>query len=76
MTTYSITSSSVHSIRSGDPDFVIRDDLIITNRASFEIAKDCPQQYGNVIRECIAQGWLKPVAHITQGEKMFACLTK
>jgi hypothetical protein len=52
------------TIRPGDPDWHLRDGLIVTPRAGFEITSGCPIEYKRVIQECIRQSWLKPVAQV------------
>jgi hypothetical protein len=74
--TYTVYQSQVHTIRQEDPNFMIHDGLTITPRAGFEINKDCPQAYRQIIAACIDRGWLKPVASVTERELIFAGLTK
>jgi hypothetical protein len=74
--TYTIHRSQVHTIRQEDPNFRIQDGVTITPRAGFEISNDCPRQYKLIIVECINNGWLQPVAHVTERELIFAGLTK
>jgi hypothetical protein len=70
-----VHKSRVHRIKPGDPNFVITDGLIQTNRAGLEISQRCPENYKDLILECINHGWLKPVAHITEREMIFIGLT-
>ena len=37
-------------------------------RAGFEINDKCPREYKLIINECLANGWLKPVATIKDTE--------
>jgi len=53
---------------------MITDGLIVTNRAGFEIKTTCPASYRTVIMECIDNGWLQPVAHMTEREMMISGL--
>jgi hypothetical protein len=74
--TYTIHRSQVHTIRQEDPNFTIQDGITITPRAGFEISNDCPRQYKLMIIEAIKNGWLQPVASVTERELIFAGLTK
>ena len=74
--TYNIYRSQVHTIRQEDPNFTIQDGLTLTPRAGFEISNDCPRQYKSMIIEAIKNGWLQPVASVTERELIFAGLTK
>lgn len=58
----------IKTIKSGDPDFMINDGMYIIPRAGFEISRECPEHYRNLIMECLHYGWIKPVAHLTQQE--------
>jgi hypothetical protein len=74
--TYTIHRSQVHTIRQENPNFTIQDGITITPRAGFEISNDCPRQYKLIIIEAIKNGWLQPVASVTERELIFAGLTK
>ena len=74
--TYTIYQSQVRTIRQEDPNFTIQDGLTITPRAGFEISNNCPRQYKLMIMEAIKNGWLQPVANLTERELIFMGLTK
>ena len=74
--TYTVHRNRVQRIRLGDPNFMIQDGLTITPRAGFEISNTCPRQYKSMIMEAIKNGWLQPVASVTERELIFAGLTK
>ena len=74
--TYTIHKSQVHTVRQQDTNFMIQDGLTITARAGFEISNKCPSAYKLIIAECINNGWIKPVAHVTERELIFMGLTK
>ena len=74
--TYTIHKSQVHTVRQQDTNFMIQDGLTITPRAGFEISNTCPRQYKLMIMEAIKNGWLQPVARVTERELIFAGLTK
>jgi hypothetical protein len=73
---YTIHRSQIHTIRQEDPNFTIQDGITIALRAGFEISNDCPRQYKLMIMEAIKNGWLQPVARVTERELIFAGLTK
>jgi hypothetical protein len=73
---YTIHRSQIHTIRQEDPNFTIQDGITIAPRAGFEISNDCPRQYKLMIMEAIKNGWLQPVARVTERELIFAGLTK
>ena len=68
--------SQIRTIKQGDPKFILQDGLMISPRAGFEINKDCPQEYRQIIAACIDRGWLKPIANVTERELIFMGLTK
>lgn len=74
--TYTVHQSQIRTIKQGDPKFILQDGLMISPRAGFEINKDCPREYRQIIAACIDQGWLKPVANVTERELIFMGLAK
>lgn len=74
--TYTIHQSQIRTLKPGDPNFVITDGLVQTNRAGIEISQRCPSKYASLIAECLNHGWIKPVAHVTERELIFMGLTK
>lgn len=60
--------SSVRTVRPNDPKFCITDGVIVVPRAGFEIKKECPNTYKEVIEECVRRGWLVPIAHMRDTE--------
>lgn len=67
----SISRNKVRTIRQDDPRFFIQDGLYITPRAGFEIDQQCPENYKIILATCIDNGWLKPVAHVSEKELIF-----
>jgi hypothetical protein len=63
-----LTKNDVKAIRPGDPLWHIKSDLVITPRAGFEISKNCPIEYVEVLNTCMSNGWLKPVAYLKGSE--------
>jgi hypothetical protein len=76
MTEFTITSSKIHSINPGDTGFQIIDGFTTATRASVEIDGECPHSYAIIIAQALEQGWIRPVAHITEREKLFIGLTQ
>lgn len=68
--------SQIRTIRQDDPRFQIQDQYVIATRAGFEISDRCPVEYKVVLQECINNGWLKPVAYMTEREMIFMGLNK
>jgi hypothetical protein len=63
--------SQTRTLKQSDPRFHIHDKFTVTPRAGFEISQQCPREYRLIIAECISNGWLKPVAHVTERELLF-----
>lgn len=61
----------IHTIKQGDPRFMITNGLVIAPRAGFEISHNCPDRYQKIIAQCINHGWIKPVASLTERELIF-----
>ena len=74
--TFTTPDKTIKTIRQDDPDFIIDDGIIMAPRAGIEISNDCPRQYKLMIMEAIKNGWLQPVARVTERELIFAGLTK
>jgi hypothetical protein len=74
--TYTLHKSQTKTIRNTDPEFYINDGFVRSPRAGFHILPQCPQEYKMIISECINNGWLKPVATVTEREMLFIGLTK
>lgn len=73
---FTVKQSQVRIIRSDDPGFIIQDTFVMTPRAGFEINLSCPREYRMIISECINNGWLKPIAHVTEKEYLWMNLSK
>ncbi len=62
----------IKTLMPGDYDwFITTDNINVTPRAAFNINKECPKEYAEVIRICVSNGWLKPVAHMKESEYMW-----
>lgn len=70
------TRDTVRAIRPDDPNFIIKNQFILTPRAALEISPNCPYNHLQVIQTCIDRGWIKPVAHVTERELLFMGLSK
>jgi hypothetical protein len=65
------------TLRQNDPDFTFSPDGIkLVPRASFEISQRCPENYLDLIQECIRHGWIRPVAHMRDTEYTMELLQK
>ena len=73
--TFTTHQTSVRTLKQGDRHFNITDKFVVTPRAGFEISQRCPENYKDLIVECIQHGWLKPVAHVTERELIFMGLS-
>lgn len=61
--------TKIKTLKRGDNGFTIcKDGFSVTPRAGFQINQQCPESYKKVILECIAGGWLEPVAYVTEAE--------
>ena len=74
--TFTLHKSQLRTIRQGDSNFMIQDGFVRAPRAGFHILPECPQNYKQIIAQCINNGWLKPVAHVTERELLFMGLTR
>jgi len=67
--------SKTHTIKRGDPNFLIHGKFTITPRAGIQVNANCPKEYMMIIQTCLEKGWIEPVASITDREKLFMGLT-
>ena len=68
--------SQIRTIKQDDPCFRMVDKFITCGRAGFEISKNCPREYKLILAECIDQGWIQPVAYMTERELFISGLLK
>ena len=71
MSNFNVHRSLVRKINSNDSDFQIIDGVTVASRAAIEITASCPREYQMILTQCIAQGWVKPVAYIRDPELMW-----
>jgi len=76
MIEYTLHRSKVHKIEPSDPYFNIIDQYMIVQRATIQFDQKIPNAYAKVISECLTKGWMKPVAYITEREKLFIGLSE
>ena len=74
--TFTTHQSTVRTLKPGDCNFRIIDGMVITSRAAIEISKNCPRRYVEIIEDCVKNGWLKPIANVTERELLFMGLSK
>lgn len=67
--------TKTHTIKRGDPSFMIQGKFTITPRAGILVNTNCPKEYVNIIQHCLQKGWIETVATITEREKIFMGLT-
>ena len=60
--------STIKTIHRGDKNWLLTSGPVVCPRAGFEISHECPDSYKSVIRTCIDNGWILPVAHIHDSE--------
>lgn len=54
----------VKRIRQGDPNFMIDDGMISYPRAMLHVLPECPRNVLETVNWALAQGYIKPVAHV------------
>ena len=68
------STSRIKTIKTGDPNWVLKDGMVLSPRAGFEINHQCPREYKLILAECINKGWIMPVAHVFDHELTFDTL--
>lgn len=76
MIEFKLHKSKVHKIEPSDPNFNIINDFIVYQRASIHFDPNIPNEYAKVIAECFNRGWIKPVAYMSEREKLFIGLSE
>ena len=66
--TFKVEESTVRTIRKGEKGFMLVDGIGYYPRAGFEMSRSIPNQYRQIITQCIDCGWLKPVAYVKDSE--------
>ena len=64
------TKFRIKSIRFGEPGFIMNDERGFSTRprGSLEISRECPENYRQILLECIGKRWLIPVVHMKESE--------
>ena len=75
MIEYNLHKSKIHKIEPGDPNFHIKDQYMVFQRAAIHFDPNIPPAYYEIIAESLSNGWIKPVAYITEREKLFIGLS-
>lgn len=77
MTTFTYEPKvKIRTLKKGDPGFQIQGDIMLSDRASIEIDPRCPSNISQQILWAYNQGYIKPVAHLTEQELTFIGLTQ
>ena len=70
-------ANKLRIFRDTDPDWKFSTDgIVVMPRAGFEITKDCPAEYRQIIMMSIDFGWLKPVGYMKQSEYLMEVLSR
>lgn len=65
MITFNTTKKrDVRTVRQGDPNFMINDGMVSYPRAILHILPNCPREVRETVNWALAQGYIKPVAHV------------
>ena len=73
---YTFPENKIKEIRQGDANFRIADGIRLVPRAGFEISKSCPRNYTLILSDCIARGWIKPIAYVKEKELFWEVLSE
>lgn len=71
-----VKQSKIKTIKPSDPLFIIHDGLTVSHRATIEISSRCPENYKDLLLECMSHGWIKPVAYMHEREVILNGLTR
>ena len=63
-----VTQTKFKTLRKGDTGFLLQDGPMVSPRAGFEINQHCPPEYKKILLDCVAAGWLNPVAIVYNAE--------
>jgi hypothetical protein len=67
----------IKTLKNSDKDFTFSPDgVTLVSRAAIEISQRCPENYQDLIQECIRHGWVRPVAYMKESELMWETLEK
>ncbi len=66
----------IRKLKPGQKGFQIQGDITLCDRAAIEIDPRCPSNISNYIMWAYQQGYIKPVAYVTEQELTFMGLTQ
>jgi hypothetical protein len=66
----------IRTVRQGEPGWMLNDGFVSYPRAMLHILPSCPQHIRDNINWAVAQGHVKPVAHVQGKELTWQELTK
>ena len=74
---FKTSTNTFKTLKPKDPDFSFSPDgITLVPRASIAISQRCPENYKDLIQECVNHGWLQPVAHMRDVEYTMELLKK
>ena len=73
--TFTTHQSQIRTIKRDDPRFRIVNKFVTAPRAGFEISEKCPAEYQKILYECWGNGWIQPVAYMTERELLISGLS-
>jgi hypothetical protein len=74
---FKTSGSEFKTLKSDDDDFMFSPDgITLVSRAAIEISQRCPENYRDLIAECVNHGWLRPVARMRDIEYTWEMLQK
>lgn len=71
MINYIVAETGIRQLSAGDPGFYIDVNFVRAGRAGIYISQHCPARERSIIENCVAHGWIKPVAHVTEKEYLW-----
>ena len=74
---FKTSTNTYKTLKPKDPDFSFSPNgITLVPRASIAISQRCPENYKDLIQECVNHGWLLPVAHMRDTEYTMELLQK
>ena len=70
------SKNKIKTVKPGDGSWYIDSNFIRTPRAGFEISMKCPAEYRMILNECMRNGWIMPIAYMTESEYIWETLQK
>lgn len=72
---FTVEKSQTVTLKPGDKHFQIRDRFMMVDRAGIEISPQCPPAYARLVIDLYNNGWIRPIATVTEREMLFMGLT-